>query len=519
MKIPAQPFAAVPLLLLTTVESDLLLFLKQANEIVESFPELLDRIDKDLEAHGLRKKALRLQDREWLQDRSLPLDGQPLEPVVIDPAKLTLGFGRPRTPAYLVYLALLLRGFCGEGFKAVSAKMLQHESVNLAVLCANLYLRRPRPSTLTELVNAVTNETRERILDAQLALVLGLGLDDFLAFLQDSTHVQSNSAWPTESGLLVALLERMLRLGDSLPKLGLPKLDLPKAKALFLKMRDGDRELDLAGESREAKRKRYPRYRKLLRQAKAAVKLLQPALAELLRAFESLDLRPSLKVRAQRVLTRLQDDLAALQKVIETCTARVLEERQVPVKDKVLSVSDPDASMILKGQREPVLGYRPQLARSREGFITGLFLPRGNAADAPQLEPMVRAVIARTGVVPEVASVDDGYASQRGFQALHETLGIKVVSINGAKGKALTKRADWNSEQYAEARDLRSAIESLMFTLKQGFDFGEAARRGLYQVHAELLEKVLAYNLCHLTRVKARRAGLDSDEEPLEAAA
>jgi hypothetical protein len=31
-----------------------------------------------------------------------------------------------------------------------------------------------------------------------------------------------------------------------------------------------------------------------------------------------------------------------------------------------------------------------------------------------------------------------------------------------------------------------------MFTLKQGFDFGEVARRGLDAVHGELLEKALA---------------------------
>jgi IS5 family transposase len=521
MKIPDRPFAPIPVLWLEPIQSDLLRFLEEAHAAALANPELLDLVDKDLDAHGLAKKALRIADKCWVQARQLHLGSLLGQPVPIDPGTLRLGPGRPRTPAYLVYMALLLRGFCGEGYKARGAERLRHESITLAVLCANMYLRMPKPSTLTELVNAVSVETRERILDAQLALVLGLGLDDFLRFLQDSTHVESNSAWPTESGLLVALLERLLRLGARLPKLGLPELVLPEARKLFLKMRELDRELDLAGEGREAKHKRPKRYRKLLRLARKAVGLLQPALAQVLDAFKASDLRPSIKARAQRVMDRLQDDLAAFQKVIETCTARVLEQREVPAKDKVLSVSDPDASMILKGQRKPVLGYRPQLARSGSGFITGLFLPRGNAADAPQLEPMVRTVIARTGVVPEVASVDDGYASQKGFIALKKTLGIRVVSINGAKGKALLDKLelDWNDEKLAEARDLRSAIESLMFTLKQGFDFGEAARRGLRQVLAELLEKALAYNLCHLVRVKARLAERDAEPEDLDAAA
>ena len=41
-----------------------------------------------------------------------------------------------------------------------------------------------------------------------------------------------------------------------------------------------------------------------------------------------------------------------------------------------------------------------------------------------------------------------------------------------------------------------------MFTLKQGFDFGELARRGLDAAYGELLEKALAFNLCHLARTR-----------------
>ena len=167
--------------------------------------------------------------------------------------------------------------------------------------------------------------------------------------------------------------------------------------------------------------------------------------------------------------------------------------------EKVLSVSDPDAGFIAKGQRVPVIGYKPQLARSGTGFVTGLLLPHGNAADSGQLVPMFDEVVRRTHVTPSVVSVDDGYASRANMETLRER-NVEVISINGAKGRALTARADWKSEEYAEARDLRSAVESLMFTLKQGFDFGYVARRGLEAAHGELLEKALAYNICRMLR-------------------
>lgn len=56
-------------------------------------------------------------------------------------------------------------------------------------------------------------------------------------------------------------------------------------------------------------------------------------------------------------------------------------------------------------------------------------------------------------------------------------------------------------------------------TLKQGFDFGEVARRGLGAAHGELLEKALAYNLCHLARMRRAKeeqakAAANGDDEP-----
>ena len=108
------------------------------------------------------------------------------------------------------------------------------------------------------------------------------------------------------------------------------------------------------------------------------------------------------------------------------------------MSEKVLSLCDPDVGFIAKGQRDPVIGYKPQLARSGEGFIVGLHLPKGNASDSPQLVPMLDEVIARTGIVtPKVVSVDDGYSSADNFAALDRE--IEIISMNGAKGRALTR--------------------------------------------------------------------------------
>ena len=82
-------------------------------------------------------------------------------------------------------------------------------------------------------------------------------------------------------------------------------------------------------------------------------------------------------------------------------------------------------------------------------------------------------------------------------------LGLKVVSISGAKGKIIEAQ-QWKSQHYQQARADRSAMESLVFTLKEGFEFGQMVRRTHDNVLAEMLEKVLAYNICQIIRVRKK---------------
>jgi hypothetical protein len=59
-------------------------------------------------------------------------------------------------------------------------------------------------------------------------------------------------------------------------------------------------------------------------------------------------------------------------------------------------------------------------------------------------------------------------------------------------------------------------MESLVFTLKEGFEFGQMVRRTHDNVPAKMLEKVLAYNICQIIRVRKK---LSEREETQRAAA
>ena len=229
--------------------------------------------------------------------------------------------------------------------------------------------------------------------------------------------------------------------------------------------------------------------------------------AELIRLEENHPYRnqcPSRLIFLERLIQQLCIDLSDADRVLKYATDRVFNDVTLPSTQKVLSLSDGSAAYIQKGGRDAVIGYKPQLVRSGNGFITTLLVPKGNAADSSQLVPAITDSIRRTGIVAGLVSTDDGYASAKGRDEVLG-LGVKDISISGSKGRKLTTPEQWESECYRDARRNRSAVESLMFTIKNGFEFGELGRRGLEAVQNELLEKVLAYNCCRIILMRNRR--------------
>jgi len=486
-------------------------FLNEIHQIARLEPSIVECIDEDLDLHAKKKKLLRLADAEFLASQTLDLPKLQLQLRELEIDKIELETGRPRTDAYIVYLFLMLRGFNG-GCKDQHARLLLEESVTLRLWLEHLGLQLPPASTLSDNLNAVGNQTRALIHQVQLRYILQQGLDDFQKCFIDSTAVEANTERPTDSAILVRLIARVCTTGGNLHRLDLPDMNPIGLLEQQEELRRLSQQIHfLTGKARAgAKRKKW--YFQLIRRVRRLRKRLLRDLETVRRNLEGrADLPPSRRLMAEEALGLIADDLAALEQAANVCERRIMAEEEVPVAEKIISLSDSDASFIVKGGWNTVVGYRPQLARSGSGFVTALVLPRGNAADSRHLVAMVKEQITNTGVIPAMTSADDGYSSQEGREEVLG-LGVEVVSISGAKGKRLLEAQQWKSRPYRQARVERSAIESLVFTLKEGFEFGEMARRSHQNVLAEMLEKVLAYNISQIIRVRKKLSELEQME-------
>ena len=499
------------LVFLTPIDSQLNDFLNEIHQIALFEPSIVECIDEDLDLHAKKKKLLRLADAQFLASQTLDLPKLELQLRELQIDKIQLEIGRPRTDAYIVYLFLMLRGFNG-GCKDQHARLLLEESITVKLWLEHLGLELPPASTLSDNLNAVSNQTRSLIHQVQLRYIVQGRLDDFQKCFIDSTAVEANTERPTDSTILVRLIARVCTTGSNLHRLDLPDMNPIGLLEQQEELRRLSQQIHfLTGKARAgAKRKKW--YFQLIRRVRRLRKRLLRDLETVRRNLEGrADLPPSRRLMAEETLGLIADDLAALEQAANVCERRIMAEEEVPVAEKIISLSDSDASFIVKGGWNTVVGYRPQLARSGSGFVTALVLPRGNAADSRHLVAMVKEQITNTGVIPAMTSTDDGYSSQEGREEVLG-LGVEVVSISGAKGKKLIEAQLWKSRPYRQARAERSAIESLVFTLKEGFEFGKMSRRSHENVLAEMLEKVLAYNISQIILVRKKLSELEQME-------
>ena len=496
-------FGTIGNLFLPVPDTDFRDFLEEVETLARVAPEIIVAIERDLDKYAREKKQLRQADKKFFESRTGDLPSLDIQERTVLSEELDLAIGRPRMPGYAVYVFLMMRGFFGS-LTSKQVRRFLRELMSLHDFLRRRGLSLPGVTTILENVNLVSSATRSLIFDKQINSVIKEDLDDFKSLTIDSTAVKANSSWPTDAKILTGLLLRANRLGQKLDLFGLDKFRQGWVPRWLEEMDKLSFQICLVAGKAKSRGKLKRDYRLLLRRGLKAAGALA---VEFKKLEESRPLEkqvPSRRVFLERILQQIRTDLADAVRVHEYATNRVFHEQALPSTKKVLSLSDGSAAYIQKGSRNPVIGYKPQLVRSQKGFVTHLVVPHGNTSDATELSPAIAASILRTGIVAEWVSTDDGYASAKGRDEVLG-LGVNDISISGAKGKKLTDPEDWESDEYRNVRRLRSAVESLMFTIKNGFEFGELGRRGLAAVRDELLEKVLAYNCCRIILIRKRK--------------
>ena len=469
-------------------------------QFVQDCPQILGWLRNDQDRHGLKKKARRRERHQWEQNHQACFVFDHGE---ASKAPTALAVGRPRMDPLVLWTFLQIEGYYGS-FREQKMWDFCCESSTLRYWLQDRGLNLPGRQTIIDNINAIRSQTLKKIHVLQMDWLRSKPLDEepdraWETILLDSTAVSSKSRFGNDSSLAAKCLERIVRHWEKVLEMcGCKKPISCKMKNWQKQIKQLDYQINAQGKKKNAKKNRRRFYRQLIHRTIYAIKWVLQHLWQLWTLSVGINHAAKwlLKERVLGLIESIQNDLNLLKKVTHQANERILRERKVDAGNKVLSLSDPDAAMIIKGGREPVLGYKVHLCTTAHGFISALDVESGNPADSTKLTSMIKSSNRQIRVKASQVSVDDGYSSARGLKAL-QGMGVKNVSISGSKGKKLLGDEHWDDEQTAALRQMRPAIEASMFVIKHRHGLDRMGRYALEGVKQDLWKKVLAFNMVH----------------------
>src|ERR1700752_4632278 len=307
----------------------------------------------------------------------------------------------------------------------------------------------PKKSVLHQTISAICAATWEAVNRALLVSAQQNKLESGATVRIDSTVSAALMHAPSDSTLLwdaVRVMTRLLRRAEALP--GAPAV----------RWRDRRRLAKKRARAIQYSRGQHTK-RQLYRDLVAAT---QASRAEL-QAFAT-----ELAEIAEPAVTRWRAEVdhygPRIARVIAQTQRRLFDGQAVPASEKLVSLFEPHADIIVKGGRQVQYGHKLNLATGKSGLVLDVVIEAGNPADSERFLPMLDRHIARTGAPPRQTAADGGYASRANLVAAKHR-GVADVAFHKKCGIAITEmvKSPW---VYRRLRNFRAGIEAAISCFK-----------------------------------------------------
>jgi IS5 family transposase len=386
---------------------------------------------------------------------------------------LTRSCGRPSTPVEVILRMLIVMRLYGWSFER--AEYFVNDSLVLRQFC-RVYLEKvPDDTTLIRWANTIGPETLQRLNDRVVQLARAEKVTRGRKLRVDTTAVETDIHYPTDSGLIgdgVRVVSRLLR----------------RAKAVL-----GEAAAGLRG----AFRSRVRTVRKLAQQlhriarrkgqeGRAALKAAYGRLmataertgAQAKRVLEAL--KRSGERGAEQLAGRVGELLPRLTRGIEQARRRVLQGESVPAQEKLLSLFEVHTQIIprFKAGQPVEFGRKIRLDEVEGGIITGsAILEQGGGQDQPYLKDALEAHRRQFGRAPDLLAADRGMASAENERQAQEA-GVKQVALPRVGKASAERRALERGRRFRRGYRFRAGIEGRIHVLRRDRGLKRSRYRG-----------------------------------------
>lgn len=400
--------------------------------------------------------------------------------------------GRPQTPAEVVLRMLILKHVRNWSYETLEREV--RANAVYRSFCRIGLEKVPDAKTLVRLGQAVGPEAIRELHDRMVAIAQERRVIRGCQMRVDTTVVESDIHYPTDSGLLndgARVLTRTMKKierkigGDSRKirdrKRSVTKRVIAIAHALRHK-----------GPAGEEERKRE--YADLLR-------LTRQILGDARRVLQEVD---GLSRRKRNQIKGWRQQLATMTEgvgqVVKQTKARIFGGL-TKLPDKVVSLFEPHTEIIRKGKagKPNEFGKLVQLQEAENQIITHYEVYDDRPADQRLLLPAIETHQRKLGRVPRLVAADAGYYSQCNEEAA-QALGVKYVSIPNRATKSEQRRKLHRRPWFKRGQRWRTGCEGRISTVKRRHGLARCRYHGMSGMQRWVGLGVIADNLINIGR-------------------
>jgi transposase, IS5 family len=400
--------------------------------------------------------------------------------------------GRKQTPAEVALRMLILKHVRNWSYEVLEREV--RANVVYRSFCRIGMEKVPDEKTLVRLGQAIGPETIRELHDRVVALARQRGVIRGRKMRVDTTVVETNIHYPTDSGLLNDGARTLTRT--------MKKIEI-KAGGLTKKVRNRMRSVTkrviaighaLRHKGLEGEEKRKREYRQLVR-------LTRQILNDSRRVLEEVGtLPPQRRTEVQELCERLETMSDRVRQVVRQTRARIFAGiTQLP--GKLVSVFEPHTEIIRKGKagKPNEFGKLVQVQEAENQIITHYEVYDQRPSDQRLLLPALEAHRRKFGRVPRLVAADAGYYSHANEEGAH-ALGVKQVSIPNRNTRSQARRQLEKQRWFKQGQKWRTGCEGRISVVKRRHGLERCRYRGGDGMKRWVGLGVIADNLINMGR-------------------
>jgi IS5 family transposase len=401
--------------------------------------------------------------------------------------RLTASTGRPTIPMETYLRLMYLKHRYGLGYETLCREVA--DSFTWRRFCRiAIDARVPDPTTLMKLTKRLGPELVDELNHELLSLAVERRVIRSRRLRVDSTVVEADISYPTDSGLCSQGVSRLTRLARRVHAVGL---------GVGVRVRDRRRAVGVRVRQISAIRNRG-------RAVLDTLDRLTGEIAQRARATvrDARRLAHAARRQAQRSgrgrasVERLERELEAVEQILAQTDLRLAGQRTIP--ERRVSLADADARPLRLGRpgRAAEFGYKARVADTAEGFVLADVPQTGNPGDDRLLDGTLERA-RRAGLRVRSVYADRGFGTR---------IGDETLARHGISDAVIPRRGNATARQHTRGwrrrYRFRNGLEGRISQLKRK-GLRRTRLRGLAGAQTWVGHTALAHNLQRLAMLTA----------------